>query len=56
MNCPVCDAETCVIDTRKQIDSVNRRRECTVCGHRFSTVEIDKDYYKKQIESGADNG
>lgn len=47
MNCPICGYETRVIDSRPDEDSTRRRRECTECKHRFSTVEIDTDYYKK---------
>ena len=36
MNCPKCDGATKVVDRR----SVRRRRECLVCKHRFSTVEM----------------
>ena len=50
MNCPICNGKTIVSDVRKQTDCINRRRKCVKCGHRFSTVEIDKDFYKKQIK------
>lgn len=38
MNCPVCSAESRVLRT----DATERRRECTRCGHRFTTSEILK--------------
>jgi transcriptional repressor NrdR len=38
--CPYCAAEsTQVIDTRPAPDAVRRRRECEVCGQRFTTYE-----------------
>jgi transcriptional repressor NrdR len=42
MRCPFCSAdETRVIDSRlsDEGDSVRRRRECEVCGERFTTFE-----------------
>ena len=47
MNCPICYGQTHVIDSRPNEDSIRRRRECLECKHRFSTVEIDTDYYEK---------
>ena len=46
MTCPECGEKTKVIDSRSHEDSKNRRRECVVCRYRFSTVEIDADYYE----------
>lgn len=42
MRCPFCSAdETRVIDSRltEERDAVRRRRECEVCGERFTTFE-----------------
>jgi transcriptional repressor NrdR len=42
MRCPFCSAdETRVIDSRltEESDAVRRRRECEVCGERFTTFE-----------------
>ena len=42
MKCPVCAAEdTRVIDSRPSDGgtAIRRRRECTQCGHRFTTYE-----------------
>lgn len=47
MNCPKCDAHTCVKDTREKGDAVRRRRHCPVCGHRFSTLELTVEAYSK---------
>lgn len=46
MTCPNCGAKTNVVDSRSHEDSRSRRRECVGCGFRFSTVEIDADYYE----------
>ena len=45
MTCPVCGGKTHVVDSRQSEDSIKRRRECLECNHRFSTLEIDVDYY-----------
>ena len=45
MNCPMCEGNTMVIDSRPSVDSIKRRRLCEKCGYRFSTVEIDIDMY-----------
>ena len=45
MTCPVCGADTKVIDSRPIEDGTRRRRQCLECDHRFTTVEIDVDYY-----------
>ena len=39
--CPECQAETRVLESRsaKEGSSVRRRRQCTGCGHRFTTFE-----------------
>lgn len=47
MICPVCGENTKVIDSRADVDSVNRKRECLSCKYRFLTVEIDEDLYEK---------
>ena len=39
MNCPKCKAKTEVLETAKAEQNTRRRRRCTACGHRFSTVE-----------------
>ena len=40
MNCPRCDSSTKTLETRRVPDgAVRRRRECTSCGHRFTTYE-----------------
>ncbi|HET9120308.1 MAG TPA: ATP cone domain-containing protein [Solirubrobacterales bacterium] len=40
MTCPRCDSSTRTLETRRVPDgAVRRRRECTSCGHRFTTYE-----------------
>lgn len=45
MTCPNCGDKTIVINSRPHEDNTYRRRECVSCCQRFSTVEIDADYY-----------
>lgn len=40
MNCPNCDGDSFVVDSRVKKDYGYRRRECKVCNVRFSTREI----------------
>ena len=39
MNCPRCGGKTGVVDCRRLNGTMRRRRECKVCGGRFSTEE-----------------
>jgi len=40
MRCPYCGAsDSRVLDTRDTAESIRRRRQCTVCGRRFTTYE-----------------
>jgi transcriptional repressor NrdR len=40
VNCPRCDSATKTLETRRVPDgAVRRRRECSSCGHRFTTYE-----------------
>jgi transcriptional repressor NrdR len=40
VNCPRCDSPTKTLETRRVPDgAVRRRRECTSCGHRFTSYE-----------------
>ncbi len=42
MRCPDCAGATHVLDTRRQgAHAIRRRRECTACEKRFTTVERD---------------
>jgi len=40
MNCPSCHSDMRVMDSRKQAGSTVRRRECSSCGHRLTTMEV----------------
>jgi transcriptional repressor NrdR len=40
VNCSRCDSPTKTLETRRVPDgAVRRRRECSTCGHRFTTYE-----------------
>jgi len=41
VNCPRCDSPTAILETRKADggSALRRRRQCTNCGHRFTTYE-----------------
>lgn len=41
MNCVRCGRDTVVRESRMADYFLRRRRECSHCGHRFSTYEID---------------
>jgi transcriptional regulator NrdR family protein len=43
MNCPNCEGELAVIHTATQTDRVYRRRACTECDARFTSVETLDD-------------
>lgn len=43
IECPLCHSETMVVRT----DGAERRRECTKCFHRFTTVEQDKELWMR---------
>ena len=50
MKCIYCGAKTMTIDSRDDTDGpIRRRRECPVCGKRFSTKEILADDYDKYL-------
>lgn len=41
--CPDCKGVTRVVDCRERPNgSIMRRRECTVCGFRYNTIEIEE--------------
>jgi len=45
MHCPFCHKDTKVVETRvnEEGNSIRRRRECMVCGKRFTTYEKIED-------------
>lgn len=47
MTCPVCGAETKVVDSRSEPDCVYRRRVCVECKYSFTTSEIEDDLRKR---------
>lgn len=51
MNCPKCDAETAVIDSRSALGTVRRRRQCEACGHRFTTREVNQEDWEALREA-----
>lgn len=50
MNCPRCGGGTYVVDSRTKEFGVYRRRECQVCGKRFTTADL-----KGQFDEAIDN-
>lgn len=50
MNCEKCgDPDTIVTDSRKVAGTVRRRRECVVCGHRYTTVELSQQVVAEKL-------
>lgn len=48
MTCPKCGSwQLRIADSRPADFTVNRKRECLDCGHRFSTVEITLKEYEE---------
>lgn len=47
MTCPVCGGVTRITDSRGNVESVRRRRQCQECGHRFTTIEVEVDLLRK---------
>jgi transcriptional repressor NrdR len=39
VQCPYCDGDSSVTETRVTVDGMRRRRVCTVCKRRFTTYE-----------------
>jgi transcriptional repressor NrdR len=61
MNCSHCESHTSILETRKADagSALRRRRECTACGHRFTTYEravpetievIKRDGYRQPFD------
>lgn len=50
MLCPACGApDSRVRDSRPGHRSVQRRRECAACGHRWSTMEVQHTSARKGL-------
>jgi hypothetical protein len=43
MNCPLCQGATAVYESRVVPDGKRRRRQCSQCKHRFTTMEVMHD-------------
>lgn len=54
MTCPVCgDEKLKVLEIRHpDCEHIRRRRECTACGFRFSTVEYEVEHADCDIKKG----
>ena len=51
--CPNCKAESAkVVDSRLRADGyIYRRRECSMCGKRWTTIEVPEDEMRRIINS-----
>jgi transcriptional regulator NrdR family protein len=51
MNCPTCGHEdSAVIRTEADAGTVTRRRQCSSCGYRWSTVEVPAAAWKQRTQ------
>ena len=57
VDCPRCGDKTAVLDSRPRVTSnrdlygmIYRRRECSVCQHRFTTYEVSEDVMRRMIQ------
>lgn len=52
MKCPVCGADTEVVNSRvTDCECVKRRRECVECKYRFTTLEYEEEIIKRMEAS-----
>lgn len=50
MKCPKCGGKVRTFDTRPRPDNTNwRRKRCTVCDYKFTTIELTTVELAKQI-------
>lgn len=47
VQCPKCNGESKVIDSRDEESARRRRRQCNGCGNRYTTYEIHADEYNR---------
>jgi transcriptional regulator NrdR family protein len=47
VQCPECNGESRVIDSRDTDEARRRRRVCLHCGHRYTTYEIHAAAYER---------
>ena len=56
MRCPECDSAMRTKDTRqwrdvdRLFDWVERKRVCSLCNHRLTTIEMPKHVWEKYLE------
>ena len=51
MQCTLCSfSKVRVIDSRSSGATIRRRRECTACGHRYTTYEIVESHHTEVIK------
>lgn len=43
MTCPVCGGKTTVSNCASDCECVYRRRNCLLCGHKFTTTEQESN-------------
>lgn len=55
MNCPKCDSDTKVYDSRGGAWCIRRKRECLNCKRRFNTIEIKSKDYVELIKNQKSN-
>ena len=54
IRCPACQAvSSTVINSRRDDDTVKRRRECTKCAERWSTYEVSEAAHQAVTECDA---
>ena len=41
MICPICEGDTTVAYTVKDVDAIHRRRVCKACNYAFYTTELE---------------
>jgi transcriptional regulator NrdR family protein len=57
--CPACGGhQLAVVNTRKSNGhgAIRRRRKCTTCGYRYSTIEISEAVFKSLVKSDTLSG
>jgi transcriptional regulator NrdR family protein len=52
MKCPRCDSnKSGIIESRKRVDHVWRRRRCYDCNHIYQTMEIPQTTYLRLVQA-----
>lgn len=47
IQCPQCNGESHVVDSRDEETARRRRRQCDSCHHRYTTYEIHADEFNR---------